>query len=149
MSLEVSLAEAALEDVWNHRPITDSDHIQHITSELRFVFLNLVLPLQVQFALAVLDGSVSLPPVAEMEQEVRQDLQEKAERGVLPRHLLIMEQDQWEYCQDLARTAGFAPLRPVVRSLYEEVWRQRRVHPENYRKLNYRVVSDTQWELTD
>ncbi|XP_070774094.1 uncharacterized protein [Enoplosus armatus] len=104
---------------------------------------------QVQFALAVLDGSVTLPSPAQMEDEVRRELQKKTERGVQQRHLLMMDQDQWEYCQTLARTAGFPPLPPVVRSLYEEVWRQRRVHPENYRRLNYRLISDTQWELID
>ncbi|XP_072231357.1 uncharacterized protein [Leuresthes tenuis] len=101
---------------------------------------------QVQFALAVLDGSVTLPTRAQMEDEVRRQLQEKLDRGVERRHLLKMDQDQWEYCQALARCAGFPPLPPVVRSLYEEVWRQRRVHPQNYRDLNYRLVSATRWE---
>ncbi|KAK2827948.1 hypothetical protein Q5P01_018982 [Channa striata] len=102
---------------------------------------------QVQFALAVLDGTVTLPPQSEMEAEVRRQLQAKAERGVQQRHLMVMDQDQWEYCQALARAAGFSPLPPVVRSLYEEVWRQRRIHPENYRSLNYKLISDAEWEL--
>ncbi|KAM7373882.1 hypothetical protein PAMP_006572 [Pampus punctatissimus] len=104
---------------------------------------------QVQFSLAVLDGSVTLPSRAQMEDDVWRELQEKAARGVLQRHLLVMDQDQWEYCAALARCAGFPPLRPVVRSLYEEVWQQRRIHPENYRHNNYRLISDTQWELID
>lgn len=108
-----------------------------------------VFSLQVQFALAVLDGSVTLPSVAQMEDEVRRQLQERMEQGVQQHHLLIMDQDQWEYCHTLARIASFPPLPPVVRSLYEEVFRQRRIHPENYRRLNYRLVSDTQWELID
>ncbi|XP_047463559.1 flavin-containing monooxygenase FMO GS-OX4-like [Mugil cephalus] len=102
---------------------------------------------QVQFALAVLDGSVTLPSRAQMEDEVRWQLQEKLEKGVKQRHLLRLDQDQWEYCDALARSAGFPPLPPVVRSLYEEVWRQRRIHPRNYRRLNYRLISDTEWEL--
>ncbi|XP_013121131.1 flavin-containing monooxygenase FMO GS-OX3 isoform X2 [Oreochromis niloticus] len=102
---------------------------------------------QVQFALAVLEGSVTLPSRVQMEDEVRRELQEKLERGVQHRHLLILDQDQWEYCNTLARSAGFPLLPPVVRSLYEEVWRQRQIHPKNYRKLNYRLISDLQWEL--
>lgn len=102
---------------------------------------------QVQFALAVLEGSVTLPPRVQMEDEVRQELQEKLERGVQHRHLLILDQDQWEYCNTLARTAGFPLLPTVTRSLYEEVWRQRQIHPKNYRKLNYRLISDLEWEL--
>lgn len=84
-----------------------------------------------------------------MEREVRRQLQDMMEQGVQQRHLLHLDQDQWEYCHMLARTAGFPPLPPVTRSLYEEVWRQRGVHPENYRSLNYRLISDTQWELID
>lgn len=82
-----------------------------------------------------------------MEDEVRRELRDKAERGVHQRHLLVMEQDQWEYCQTLASAAGFTPLPPVVRSLYDEVWRQRQVHPENYRRNNYRLIDDARWEL--
>ncbi|XP_047234947.1 flavin-containing monooxygenase FMO GS-OX1 isoform X1 [Girardinichthys multiradiatus] len=102
---------------------------------------------QVQFALAVLDGSVILPPQEQMEEEVRREQQKKLEQGVQQHHLLKMDQDQWEYCDALAGSAGFPLLLPVVRSLYEEVWRQRQIHPENYRELNYRLVSATQWEL--
>ncbi|XP_029957316.1 flavin-containing monooxygenase FMO GS-OX-like 4 [Salarias fasciatus] len=104
---------------------------------------------QVRFALAVLDGSVTLPSRAQMEDEVRRQQQEKMERGVERRHLLVLDQDQWEYCQSLARTADFPPLDPVIRDLYQEVWRQRRIHPENYRRINYRLVSDTRWELKE
>lgn len=84
-----------------------------------------------------------------MEGEVRRELQEKMEQVVQQHHLMILDQNQWEYCNTLARTAAFPQLPPVIRSLYEEVWRQRRVHPENYRRLNYRLISDAQWELMD
>lgn len=96
-----------------------------------------------------MDGSVTLPSRAQMEGEVWRELQDKKDRGVQQRHLLVMDQDQWEYCRNLARSAGFPPLPPVVRSLYEEVWRQRRVHPENYRRLNYKLLSDTEWQRID
>lgn len=102
---------------------------------------------QVRFALAVLDGSVSLPSRSQMEEEVGREQQRKVDEGVEQRHLLRMDQDQWDYCRTLASSAGFPPLPPVLRLLYEEVWRQRRIHPENYRRLNYRLVSDSRWEL--
>ncbi|TNM84762.1 hypothetical protein fugu_008940 [Takifugu bimaculatus] len=102
---------------------------------------------QVQFALAVLDGRVTLPPASQMKDEAQRQLRSRLDQGVQQRHLLVLDQDQWEYCNTLARIANFTPLPPVVRSLYEETWRQRRIHPQNYRKLNYRLVSVTQWEL--
>lgn len=101
--------------------------------------------LQVQFALAVMDGSVVLPSRAEMEDDVHRELQAKLSRGVEWRHLLVMDQDQWEYCRTLATAAGFPPLAPVVRGLYEEVARQRQIHPQNYRMRNYRLISETEW----
>ncbi|XP_075888161.1 uncharacterized protein LOC142892028 isoform X2 [Nelusetta ayraudi] len=104
---------------------------------------------QVRFAMAVLDGSVALPSAAQMEDEVRRQQQEQLTKGIQQHHLLIMGQDQWEYCQTLARIAGFSPLPPVFRGLYEEVFRQRQVDPEEYRQLNYRVVSGSQFERID
>lgn len=100
-----------------------------------------------QFALAVLDGTVTLPSQEQMEEEVRREQQEKLEQGVQWRHLLKMNRGQWEYLDRLARSAGFSPPLPVVRSLYEETGRQRQSHPINYRKNNYQIVSATQWEL--
>ncbi|XP_053703587.1 uncharacterized protein LOC128748664 [Synchiropus splendidus] len=105
--------------------------------------------IQVQYALAVLDRTVTLPSRAQMEAETRQELQKKSERGVEQQHLLKLEQDQWDYCTGLAKSARFPPLPPVIRSLYEEVWRQRRVHPQNYRLLNYKLTSDIHWTEVD
>ncbi|KAM9332060.1 uncharacterized protein KZ484_017278 [Pholidichthys leucotaenia] len=104
---------------------------------------------QVQFAVAVLDGSLSLPSRSEMERRVRSDLDVKLQQGVQQHHLLVLDRDQWEYYDTLAQAAGFTPLPPVIQSLYEEAFRQRRVHPENYRRFNYRIISETQWEVVD
>ncbi|XP_042562441.1 flavin-containing monooxygenase FMO GS-OX-like 4 isoform X1 [Clupea harengus] len=101
---------------------------------------------QVQFALAVLDGTVKLPSREEMEREVQNMVDRKTAMGVLERHLLRMESEQWRYYQCLADSGGFSPLPPVIQSLYEEVARQRQKHPQKYRNANYRLVTDTQWE---
>ncbi|CAB1352588.1 unnamed protein product, partial [Coregonus sp. 'balchen'] len=98
----------------------------------------------IQFALAVLEDSEALPSRAEMEEEAQRELKRKAERGVQLKHMLKMDKDQWGYAQTLAQTGRFSPLLPVTQSLYEEVWRH--VHPQNYRQLNDRLISDTQWE---
>lgn len=104
---------------------------------------------QVQFALAVLDGTVSLPSREEMEQEVRNTVDRKTAMGVLERHLLTMDSEQWSYYQSLADSGGFSPLPPVIQKLYEEVGRQRKKHPQKYRNANYRLLTDTQWELLE
>uniref|UniRef100_A0A3B4A8H1 Flavin-containing monooxygenase n=1 Tax=Periophthalmus magnuspinnatus TaxID=409849 RepID=A0A3B4A8H1_9GOBI len=101
---------------------------------------------QVQYCLAVLEGSVTLPSVQQMAQESDSWLEDRLRRGVPQRHLLRVEQEQWEYCRALANDANFCQIRDGVRALFQEVWRQRRVHPVLYRKHNYRLISDTQWE---
>ncbi|KAM6985850.1 uncharacterized protein FYW47_009156 [Aplochiton taeniatus] len=104
---------------------------------------------QVQFALGVLDGSVELPSRVEREREVQREMETKVAGGVARCHLMKMDRDQWDYYQSLALSGRFPPLPAVTRSLYEEVWRQRQVHPLHYRERNYRLVSDTQWELKE
>ncbi|XP_019727746.1 flavin-containing monooxygenase FMO GS-OX5 isoform X1 [Hippocampus comes] len=104
---------------------------------------------QVQFALGALAGSPALPSRAQMAAEARLALQKKADGGAARRHLLVMGGDQWEYLAELAADTGFAPPPPVVRSLFEEVWRQRGLQPDSYRKLNYRLLNDTQWQVVD
>ncbi|XP_061103328.1 uncharacterized protein LOC133132141 isoform X1 [Conger conger] len=101
---------------------------------------------QVQFALAVLEGAVALPSRADMEAEIQREMDRKLSEGVELRHLLKMEWAQWEYYRTLSRLGGFPPPPPVTQSLYEEVWRQRQRHPQNYRQLNYQLISDTQWQ---
>ncbi|XP_046869719.1 flavin-containing monooxygenase FMO GS-OX-like 3 [Hypomesus transpacificus] len=101
---------------------------------------------QVQYALGVLEGSVPLPSRADMEADAQKEIDRKAEMGVQLRHVLRMEKDQWGYYQSLAHTGKFSPPPPVTQSLFNEVVRQRKIHPHNYRRLNYRLVSATQWE---
>uniref|UniRef100_A0A6Q2X033 Flavin-containing monooxygenase n=2 Tax=Esox lucius TaxID=8010 RepID=A0A6Q2X033_ESOLU len=104
---------------------------------------------QTQFSLAVLEGSVTLPSQAEMEEEAVKEMERKVEWGVKPRNMLKMDKDQWSYARTLAQMGKFPPLTPVTQSLYEEVWRQKQAHPQIYRHVNYRLVSDTQWEQQD
>ncbi|XP_051541635.1 uncharacterized protein LOC127433629 isoform X1 [Myxocyprinus asiaticus] len=104
---------------------------------------------QVQFALAVLEGSVKLPTLEEMEKEIQGDMQRKQESGVQVKHLLHLDSGQWGYYSDLARAGQFTPPQPVIQSLYEEVGRQRRKHPQKYRQMNYRLIDATQWELLE
>ncbi|KAL4659579.1 flavin-containing monooxygenase FMO GS-OX4-like isoform X1 [Arapaima gigas] len=104
---------------------------------------------QIQFALAVLDGTVTLPSQGEMEEQIERETEQLREAGMELKHLLNMDSSQWDYYQTLASIAGFKPPLPVTKSLYEEVKRQRQKRSQQYRELNYRIVSDTQWELLE
>ncbi|KAK1800483.1 hypothetical protein P4O66_005702 [Electrophorus voltai] len=102
---------------------------------------------QVQFALAVLEGTVQLPSRKMMEEAAEHERQMKVQKGVQEKHLLQMGSDQWEYYLDLATIAGISPPNPVVESLYEEVGRQRRMNPQAYRQINYKLVDATHWQV--
>ncbi|XP_066578237.1 uncharacterized protein LOC136768086 [Amia ocellicauda] len=104
---------------------------------------------QVQFALAVLEGTVPLLSRAQMEEEVAREQDGRLAAGVAERHLLRLSSAQWDYARELAWMGGFPTLPPVIQSLYEEVgWQRSRDH-WCYRERQYRLVSDTQWELVE
>lgn len=102
---------------------------------------------QIQFALAVLDGTVQLPSRELMEEDAQRERQRKTQMGVQVKHLLQMDSDQWDYYVSLATTAGVPPPNPVIQSLYNEVARQRRANPQAYREINYRLVNATEWQV--
>ncbi|MCJ8742551.1 hypothetical protein PDJAM_G00083300 [Pangasius djambal] len=102
---------------------------------------------QIQFALAVLDGTVQLPSHELMKEDAERERQRKTQMGVQVKHLLQMDSDQWDYYVSLATIAGLPPPNPVIQSLYEEVGRQRQANPQAYRKINYRLVNATEWQL--
>ncbi|KAB5543573.1 hypothetical protein PHYPO_G00080780 [Pangasianodon hypophthalmus] len=102
---------------------------------------------QIQFALAVLDGTVQLPSHELMDEDAERERQRKTQMGVQVKHLLQMDSDQWDYYVSLATAAGLPPPNPVIQSLYEEVGRQRRANPQAYREINYRLVNATEWQL--
>lgn len=104
---------------------------------------------QVQFGLGVLEGTVQLPSCEAMTEEAEKERQRKTQMGVHVKHLLQMDSEQWAYYLDLATTAGFPPLQPVIQSLYEEVAKQRRACPKAYKQMNYRLVDATQWQLLE
>lgn len=102
---------------------------------------------QIQFALAVLDGTVQLPSRELMEEDADKERQRKTQMGVQMKHLLQMDSDQWDYYVSLATAAGLPPPNPVIQSLYKEVGRQRQANPVAYRKINYRQVNATEWQV--
>lgn len=67
--------------------------------------------------------------------------------GVQVKHILQSKYDQWDYYESLATTARFPPPNPVIRSLYEEVGKQRCANPQTYREINYRLVNATEWQI--
>lgn len=102
---------------------------------------------QILFALAVLSGHCSLPPVTDMEAEVQRQLGLHLKKGGLARYFLKMKEQQWSYMEDLAHLAGFPPLPPAVQQIYEDTHASRLCNVSTYRSRNYRLLGPSAWEL--
>ncbi|XP_060107432.1 uncharacterized protein LOC132580557 [Heteronotia binoei] len=101
---------------------------------------------QVLFALAVLRGRCPLPPAAEMEADAQGQLDRYLREGGLVRHFLRLKAQQWSYADELAQLAGFPPLLPAVREIYEAT-RARRLHNVGtYRGMKFRLLGPDAWE---
>ncbi|XP_053107363.1 uncharacterized protein LOC128325710 isoform X2 [Hemicordylus capensis] len=102
---------------------------------------------QVLFALAVLGGRCQLPPAAEMAAEAQRRLEQHLQAGGLARHFLTLKAQQWSYAEELACAAGFPPLPPAVREIYEAVRASRAGDVSTYRDTNYQLLGPSTWRL--
>ncbi|XP_066288489.1 uncharacterized protein [Branchiostoma lanceolatum] len=101
--------------------------------------------LQVQFAMAVLDRSLVLPPKEDMDKEVERDYTGRLESGMAPHHAHVLGNKQWEYHVDLARLAGCQPLSKALHSLHVGVLSDRATNLCEYRKSNYSITGPETW----
>nr|XP_034966690.1 flavin-containing monooxygenase FMO GS-OX-like 4 isoform X2 [Zootoca vivipara] len=102
---------------------------------------------QALFALAVLEGGCPLPSAAEMEADAQAQLERHLREGGLARHFLRLRAQQWSYAEELARLAGFSPLPPVVREIYEATRTSRAQNVSTYRGRNYQLLGPDAWEV--
>ncbi|XP_042295951.1 flavin-containing monooxygenase FMO GS-OX-like 2 isoform X2 [Sceloporus undulatus] len=102
---------------------------------------------QVLFALAVLTGRCPLPSAAEMEANAWAELDRHLKAGGQPRHFLRLNDRQWSYAEDLARQAGFPPLPPITREIWEAARENRARDVGAYRNGNYHLLGPDAWEL--
>ncbi|CAI7934829.1 flavin-containing monooxygenase FMO GS-OX4-like [Podarcis lilfordi] len=102
---------------------------------------------QALFALAVLKGDCPLPSAAEMEADAQAQLDRHLRQGGLARHFLRLRAQQWSYAEELAHLAGFPPLPPAVREIYEATRASRAQDVSTYRGRNYRLLGPDAWEV--
>ncbi|XP_053239964.1 uncharacterized protein LOC128411558 isoform X1 [Podarcis raffonei] len=102
---------------------------------------------QALFALAVLKGGCPLPSAAEMEADAQAQLDRHLRQGGLARHFLRLRAQQWSYAEELALLAGFPPLPPAVREIYEATRASRAQDVSTYRGRNYRLLGPDAWEV--
>ncbi|XP_073407740.1 uncharacterized protein [Dendrobates tinctorius] len=102
---------------------------------------------QAQFFLLVLEGKHPLPPPELMLSECRQELIKHRASGLPLKYLYRLGLNQWKYNQWLADTAGFEPLAPVLRKLYEVTRDFRGSNPIIYRRLNFKILNREEFEM--
>ncbi|XP_073479005.1 uncharacterized protein [Aquarana catesbeiana] len=102
---------------------------------------------QAQFFLSVLEGKCQLPPPEEMLLESREEVLKTQNSGIPLKYLHRLAENQWEYKQWLADTAGFEPLAPVLVKIFEASRGCRSIDPALYRRLNFQVLNREEFEM--
>ncbi len=103
-----------------------------------------VLYCQARYVAALLDDCLQkpLPSCDEMISEVNRLYMEHLQAGKSPRHFHNMNLEQWTYCNQLASDAGFEPLPPVMKRLFDHLHAIRRYNLISYKNGNYILVDD-------
>lgn len=97
---------------------------------------------QVKYALKVLEGTVPIPSIEEMESVEKCHLEELLADGMPEKFFHFLGSKQWGYNDRLAELGGFEPLAPFVKDLYEHVSEMRKSLQMGYKEMNYELVGD-------
>uniref|UniRef100_A0A8C5MG73 Flavin-containing monooxygenase n=2 Tax=Leptobrachium leishanense TaxID=445787 RepID=A0A8C5MG73_9ANUR len=102
---------------------------------------------QALFFLAVLEGKCPLPSVEQMLSESYKELMDHMSVGLPLKYLHRLAKDQWDYNQWLSKTAGFKPLPPVLRKIYDKCSEFRNTSPIIYRSLKFEILSSEEFRV--
>ncbi|XP_062558052.1 senecionine N-oxygenase-like [Armigeres subalbatus] len=107
-----------------------------------------VVDLQAQLCMGYFTGEKQIPVKDEMLQDMADDVALRRRRG-LPRKWMHKMQGDFhsKYYDDLARTAGIQPIRPVVMALFDESMRRRTKDVLRYREDNFEVINDEEFRF--
>ncbi|XP_055332971.1 uncharacterized protein LOC129584702 [Paramacrobiotus metropolitanus] len=92
---------------------------------------------QVRYYKAYLDGKFELPPASERLAEINQEHRERLAKGLPEHYAHVMTVTQWDYIDQLCRTAGMQSYDPVVKMICESSIEEIRKSPHNFR--NFRL----------
>ncbi|XP_058833424.1 senecionine N-oxygenase-like [Topomyia yanbarensis] len=102
--------------------------------------------LQARFCLKYYCGEVKLPSRKEMIADMNEKMEQRWGQGYRKRQAHMMGPAQGEYYEDLARTAGLEPLKPVMTKLHNESSRRFNDDLLNFRRDKFRIVDDQSFE---
>ncbi|XP_076056876.1 uncharacterized protein LOC143034552 isoform X2 [Oratosquilla oratoria] len=96
--------------------------------------------IQVSVFCKVICDEIQLPSRDEMEADTKEELENKLDRGILPRHFHKMGEQQWIYNKELSEIANLRGLTPAVENLYLEIHRYRRKNLMTYKSSSFRIT---------
>nr|XP_019537915.2 flavin-containing monooxygenase FMO GS-OX-like 6 [Aedes albopictus] len=92
-----------------------------------------MMDLQARFCMKYFTGELKLPPRDEMLRDMEADIEYRRHRGLPKKWMHKLSEDfQTKYYEDLAKTAGLEPIRPVIMALFEESMRRRLASVQHY-----------------
>jgi len=95
---------------------------------------------QVRYFVSTISGGATLPPPATLLASLEEDRKGVEALGRPPRHLHMLEDQQWAYFDDLAAKGGVSPLPGVYERLYKCVAEDRRLRVMWYKGKRYALV---------
>ncbi|XP_066300044.1 uncharacterized protein [Branchiostoma lanceolatum] len=101
--------------------------------------------LQVKLALGVLDGSISLPSKAAMDQDIDQDFKTRLEAGLAPRKAHAIFPLYMSYVTDLAKMTR-QPFPQAQTSMFLDAFARRFSDPQHFRNAEYKLTGPETWE---
>ena len=105
---------------------------------------------QAHWILSVWYGSKTLPDKESMIQDDEDCYQKRLLQGLPHRKAgHFLGPAQWELLDLLAHLGGSEPQPPVVKMLYDEVFKHRTENLMEYKSMNYAIVSRDRWEAID
>ncbi|XP_055596982.1 senecionine N-oxygenase-like [Uranotaenia lowii] len=102
--------------------------------------------LQIRFCLQFYTGRIGLPKKEEMRADEREQMEHRWWLGYKKRQAHMMGPAQGDYYEDLAKTAGLVPIKPVMAALHTESSRRFNDDLLNFRNDVFRIVDDYSFE---
>ena len=101
----------------------------------------------VRWVILVWAGDKTLPSTEDMIKEDEEIYQERLKQGLSP-HIAAhgLGPIQWEMLDSIAERGDMKKLDPAIKSLYDEIDRERRTNYIEFRKKNYTILNKYKWK---
>ena len=145
-SCQISVNDARVTDLYLH--LINSRH----PSMAIFAIPSKILPFplyeqQAKFFFKYLLKEFELPSTEDMIADSEKDIQERLTQGIPLRHAhkMTFTRMLFDLEEKMAKTAGFEPIKPVVKDLFGQLAVFRQNFTNEYKKWQFRILNDTEY----